>query len=157
MDLHGELKRHRKEHDEVLRFLTEFDGALARAAAESDRERCAGLAQLSKMEEKLAEIREHCREEEQSIESPFQLYLDDYALEDLQIEHKLLERHSHDFCAELTAVTAPPPTETLVRLGQRLGEQLRRHIAREEELLKQIEEGSAAEQRLFLRYIQPGE
>ena len=157
MDLHRELERHRKEHDEILRFLKEFDGALALAAAESDKERGAGLAQLSKMEEKLAEIRAHCREEEQGIESPLQIYLDDDALDDLHIEHQLLERHSHDFCAELTAVTAPPPTETLVRLGQRLLEQLRRHIAREEELLKQIEEGSTAEEKLFLRYTQPGE
>ena len=90
MDLHRELERHRKEHDEILRFLKEFDGALALATAESDKERGAGVAQLSKMEEKLAEIREHCREEEQSIESPFEMYLDDYALDDLHIEHQLL-------------------------------------------------------------------
>ncbi len=157
MDLHRRIDCYRKEHDQILHFLKEFDAALTRAAADSEKERRAGLAQLLEMEDKLAEIRQHCREEEQNVESPFQIYLDEFALEDLHTEHDLLERHSHDFCAELVAVTAPPPTETVVHLGRRLLEQIRLHIAREESLLKQIADGHAAEERLFLRYTQPGE
>lgn len=157
MDLHRQLEHYRKEHDHILLFLEEFDRALALAASETAQERRAGLAQLREMEEKLVGIRAHCHEEEQNVESPFQMYLDEFALEDLHTEHPLLERHSHDFCAELTVVTAPPPTGTLVHLGRRLLEQLRHHIAREECLLKQIEDGSTAEEKLFLRYTQPGE
>jgi hypothetical protein len=157
MDLHRNIEHYREEHQQILQLLKEFDGALTLAAADTEKERRAGLAQLLEMEDKLAEIREHCREEEQNVESPFQMYLDEFALEDLHTEHDLLERHSHDFCAELLAVTAPPPTETVVHLGRRLLEQLRFHIAREESLLKQIVDGHAAEEKLFLRYTQPGE
>lgn len=157
MNLRQQIEHFHKEHGEILRFLKEFEDALTLAAAESEKARRAGLAQLSKMEEKLAEIREHCREEEQNLESPFQMYLDHFALEDLHTEHEVLERRNHDFCVELTAVTAPPPTENLVNLGRRLLEHLRHHIAREESLLAQIADGNTAEEKVFLRYTQPGE
>jgi hemerythrin-like domain-containing protein len=157
MNLHQQIEHFHKEHDEILRFLKEFESALTLAGGESEKERRAGLAELGKMEQKLAEIREHCREEEQDLESPFQMYLGDFALEDLHTEHQILERRNHDFCAELTAATAPPPTENLVSLGRRLLEHLRHHIAREELLLAQIADGNAAEEKVFLRYTQPGE
>ncbi len=157
MDLPRQLEHYRKEHDEILRFLREFDETLTLASDEAEETRRLGLARLRGMEETLAGIREHCRAEEQNVESPFQIYLDDYALEDLHVEHLSLEKHSHDFCAELVAVTAPPPTEDLVRLGWQLVDELRRHIAREGGLLKQVADGRTAEEKIFLRYTQPGE
>ncbi len=157
MELHNQLKHFRKEHDEILHFLEEFGAALSLAGATEKETRRIGLEQLREMEAKLAEIREHCSEEEKNVESPFRLYLDDFALEDLHGEHEFLEQLSHAFCTELEIVTGPPPTEVLVRLGQQLLGELRQHIAREEGLLKQIADGSEAEEKVFLRYTQPGE
>ena len=157
MDLRIQLQRFRQEHDDILRFLREWEGALNLAASETIELRRKGLAQLIEMESKLAEIREHCHDEEESIDSPFQLYLDDAALEHLRQEHDLLDRLSEGFRSELRLLTTPPPAGELAGMGLRLLEQLRHHIAFEEGLLKQIEEGNAAEEKLFLRYSYPAE
>lgn len=157
MELHNQLKRFRKEHDEILHFLREFDAALSLAGETEKKNRRIGLERLREMEAKLVEIREHCSEEEKSVQSPFRLYLDDFALEDVHGEHEFLEQLSQAFCTELEIVTAPPPTEVLVRVGRQLLRELRQHIAREEGLLKQIADGNEAEEKLFLRYTQSGE
>jgi hypothetical protein len=157
MDLHNQLERYRKEHDEILRFLREFDAALKQAGETAIEQRRIGLEQLREIEGKLIEIRQHCSEEEKSVQSPFRLYLNDVELEDLQSEHQFLEQLSQSFCTELKILTSPPPTGVLVRLGRRLLEELRRHIAREEGMLIQIEENSQAEEKVFLRYSQSAE
>src|SRR5262249_44895647 len=105
----------------------------------------------------LGAIRERCSEEERCAQSPFRLYLDDFALEDLHSEHQFLEQLSHAFSAELEILSAPPPTEALIRLGRHLLWRLRQHIALEEGLLKQIADGHEAEERLSLRYTESAE
>jgi prefoldin subunit 5 len=157
MDLRNALERYRREHDEILRFLREFEAAVRLTGEKADEKRCQGLAQLRAMESRLAEIREHCREEEENLDSPFQLYLDDSAMEHLQQQHELLEQLMASFRGTLRTLITPPPTEELVGLGHGLLENLRRHIAFEEGLLKQIEDGNRAEEQLFLRYTQPAE
>ncbi len=157
MELRNQLQHFRQEHHEILRFLRDWDEALQLAASEKTDERRKGLAQLLEMENKLIEIREHCREEEHSVESPFQLYLDDGAFEQLRREHDLLEQLTEGYRSMLRLLTEPPPAQGLLRQGQRLLGQLRHHIAFEEGLLKQIEDGNAAQEKVFLRYTHSAE
>jgi hypothetical protein len=156
MEVKRQLERFHKEHDEILRFLVFAEEALKRAASEDREIRCQGLGELQELEGKLTEIREHCREEEENLESPFRLYLDDAALADLEEEHALLERLTDSFRTELK-LAAMPRTLELVRLGQQLLDHIRHHIAYEEGLLKQIKDGTEAEENLFLRYTQGAE
>ena len=157
MDLHSQLERFRKEHDDILRFLKSWEATLDLLASEDEDARCKALAELREMEKKLAGLREHCQEEEQIVESPFQIYLDDRALEQFRREHDVLEQLTEGYRAELKFVSTIPPTTQLLGLGRRLLEQLRHHIAYEEGLLKQIEDGNEAVEKLFLRYVQPAE
>ena len=157
MDLRNQLERFRKEHDDILRFLKDWEDALTLASSDDEPSRCRGLAELREMEQKVADIREHCREEERSVDSPFQIYLDDHALEHLRHEHDRLEQFADGYTSELKYLTTPPPTDQLVMLGRRLLDHLRHHIAYEEGLLKQIEEGNQAEEKVFLRYTQAAE
>lgn len=157
MEVRAQIERYRREHDEILRFLGVFEGVLTLAESKKVEDRRAGLAKLREMERKFVEIREHCAEEEQNLESPFQVYLDDSALETLHSEHDLLDELSLSFCSEVEVLTTPPPTQGLVGLGRQLAQKLYRHIAYEEGLLKQIGDGSEAEEKVYLRYTQPGE
>ena len=145
MDLRSRLDYFRKEHDEILAFLKDWENALQMAAHDSDEQRLKGLVELRKMENDLLGIREHCRDEERTVESPFQIYLDDASLARLAEEHELLRRLSNNFLRELTFATMFR-TDELVGLGRELLEQLRRHIALETTLLKQVEDGRAAEE-----------
>jgi hypothetical protein len=156
MNLHSELERFHKEHDEILRFLQVWEGALNLVARSEDSERCRGLTRLREMEEQVARIEDHCRAEEQSVESPYKLYLEDTELQRLEKEHELLARWSNDFHRELTFATVLR-TDEMLRLGRQLLEQLRHHIAFEEGLLKKIEDSRAAEDKMHLRYTQAGE
>ena len=156
MDLRSRLDYFRKEHDEILAFLKNWENALQMAAHDSDEQRLKGVVELRKMENDLLGIREHCREEERTVESPFQIYLDDASLARLAQEHELLRRLSNNFLRELTFATMLR-TDELVGLGTELLEQLRCHIAHETTLLKQIEDGRAAEEKVWLQYSQPAE
>ncbi len=157
MDLRYQLEFYRKEHDEILLFLKEWEDALNLAAGTGEAAPGQALQHLREMEPKLLEIRQHCREEEQNVESPSQIYLDDAALKRLRQEHETLEQLSDGYRGELKRLATPPPTDALVSMGRRLLAGLRRHIAYEEGLLKQIEEGSEAEENKFLPYTQPTE
>ncbi len=157
MDLRSQLDMYRKEHDDILRFLKEWEGALDLAASADDATRCKGLTQLAEMEKKLLEIRQHCREEEKNIDSPFQIHLDDNAFAQLAEDHALLDELSEGYRSELKSLTTPPPTNDLVGRGRHLLGELRRHIAFEEGLLKQIEDGNEAEEKMFLRYTHSAE
>jgi hemerythrin-like domain-containing protein len=145
MDLQLELERYRREHDQILRFLKEWEAALQGAASESDERRCQGLARLCELEPQLAAMVKHCEEEEKTLDSRFQLYLDEQAIEHLRREHAQLRELGRSYTHLLRILTATPPTRSLVDLGQQLVGQLRRHIAYEEGLLKQIEDGSTAQ------------
>jgi len=151
MDLRSRLDYFRKEHDEILHFLNDWKNALKMAGGDGDDERRKGLAELRRFENELLSIQEHCHAEERTVDSPFQIYLDDVSLTRLAQEHELLRQLSNDFLRELRFATLMRTNE-VVRLGNALLEQLRRHIAHEAALLEQIEEGRAAEEKLLLRY-----
>ena len=157
MQLRTEIDHFHQEHQGILDLLRDWEQALALAASEDKAERCRGLEQLRKMEPCIVEISQHCREEEQSADSVFRLYLDDASLQQLQAEHFLLEGFHQAYLEELRYVTTPPPSERLVNLGRKLVAQLRQHIGYEENLLKQIAQNAEAEENVFLRYTQPAE
>ncbi len=143
MNLRSELERFHKEHDDILRFLRGWESVLNLAASAEDSKRCEGLARLREMEEQVARIDDHCRAEEQSVESPYKLYLEDAELQRLKKEHELLAHWSNDFHRELTFATVLRSDE-MVRMGRQFLELLRHHIAYEEGLLKKIGESRAA-------------
>lgn len=143
MDLRSELAHFRADHDEILRFLQQWEVALNQAASPDVEQRRKGLADLVEMEPRLLALREHCREEERE-DARLQLYLDEEVFSQLRSEHELLERMTQAFRDELRVVTAPPPVDNLVARGRELLSRLRYHVAFEEGLLKQIEDGAAA-------------
>ncbi len=156
MELRSALQRFRKEHDDILRYLKLWEGALNRAASPEDPERRKGLLELREMEKQLEGIQEHCRAEEENVESPYNLYLENVDLQQLQKEHEELARCTSDFRMELRFATTLR-TEQMIQLGRHLLELLRHHIAYEEGLLKQVEDGQSAEDKLLLRYTQGAE
>lgn len=143
MELQTKIKRYRSEHDQTLRFLKQWEEAL-QAAARADQEfRNIGLARLCEMETQLTALVRHCEEEEQEFDAPSRHYLDDRAIEHLQDEHAQLQELTGSYKRLLRVLCTTPATRSLVELGQQLVAQLRRHIAYEEGLLKQIEDGQA--------------
>ena len=150
MDLRSRLDYLRNEHEEILRFLDDWEGTLKLAGHDLDEERLKSLSLLREAEQKLIAIQEHCHREERTAESPFPVYLDHTTMAQLAQEHERLRLLTNDFLRELTFATLLR-TDDLVRLGSELLEQLRKHIAYETGLLKQIETGNAAEEKLPAR------
>ena len=156
MDLRSQLQKYRQEHDEILRFLKVWENALNLAESQQDTERRRGLADLREMEKTFERIRQHSNEEEENLESPYGLYLEDGALQKLGEEHELLIRWNSDFCRELRFATIVR-TDEVVALGRQLLEMLRHHIVYEEGLLKQIQDEKDAEEKLLLKYTESAE
>jgi hemerythrin HHE cation binding domain-containing protein len=156
MEVHRQLDNVRKEHNEILQFLIACEYVLERASSEDWDVRCHSLEQLHEMDREFVEISEHCRREEEGVESPFELYLESKSLEELRREHSRLHRLISDFRRELMLATAPR-TADLVALGRKVITEVRKHIAEEEESLAQIEAGTAAEEKLLIRYSESAE
>jgi hypothetical protein len=150
MDLRSQLDKYRQEHEEVLRFLKVWEGALTLAGSGQDGERSKGLAELRGMEKRLERIRQHCDEEGEDAESPFVLYLPDAELKQIREEHEQLAHSSSDFQRELTYATTSRTTE-MVQSGRQLLAMLRQHLVHEEELLKRIQEAQGSEDALRLQ------
>jgi hypothetical protein len=132
-----ELETLHKEHEEILRFLTAWEGALAQAASEEFEICRRGLEQVQRMTGQIAEICEHCRREEEYSDSPL-LLVEEAARSRLRDEHAQLHRANYEFRRELEFTTASF-TGDLCRQGRHMLSTLRRHIAYEEGLLKQLE------------------
>lgn len=147
MTWRAKLSHFRDEHDDLLRSLQQWEEALKLVASEDCNARRVGLDALRLMEKELLELREHCHNEEHHFESPFKAYLDEKLMENLRREHELIERMTEGFRSELKILCTPPPTDSLVSRGHELLAQLRHHIAFEEGLLKQIEEGHLEEEK----------
>lgn len=145
MELQAKIKRYRSEHDQILRFLKQWEDALLEFARADELFRTKSLAQLSEMETQLTALVRHCEEEEQELDTRSKHFLDDRALEHLHGEHEQLRELTGNYKRLLRVLYATPPTRSLVELGQQLVAHLRRHIAYEEGLLKQIEDGQGRE------------
>lgn len=156
MDLRTQVTYFRKEHQDILTFLASWEHAVSQVASGQDAERLKGLADLRSMEPQLAAIEGHCRSEEKNVESPYSLYLEDAQLEELKKEHDQLRRFLQNVLFALRFATLAH-VEEVAQLGRELLQFVRSHIAYEEKLLAQIEQGRAAVKELELRYTEPGE
>jgi hypothetical protein len=137
MDLHRALQEAHEEHADILDFLNIWEEALQLAASEDCDVRCTALRQLQAMEGKIVEIWEHCHKEEDDPEEPLFRLASPPDRERLKDEHFQLYRDNYEFRREMEFTTSSF-TGDLVAKGQRLLEELRSHIAFEEELLRQL-------------------
>ncbi len=156
MDLLTELGRFHKEHREILNVIISWEQALNRVSSDRDEERRRGLTELRGVGNKMSAIQEHCRAEEQAVESPNRLYLGPVQFERLRDEHAELARLIQSAVSELRFANVDR-TEGILTRGRQLAEFLRQHIAYEEGLLTEIQEGRNAEEKLLLRYSEPAE
>lgn len=129
-----------KEHEEMAGFLTAFETALELSVSGDDETRSLGLARLREIVERSTHIRGSLSQDSEVMTSPVFLLVN--STERARLKQKLfhLERASYEFRKEL-AFTTTLSTEGLVEQGRQLEDMLRRQIAYEEELLREIEAG----------------
>jgi hypothetical protein len=138
MDPHQAFASAHIEHADILDFLDVWEDALKLIANSDCDTRCQGLRQLQAMEGKIAQICEHCHQEEEDPESPLFRFADAAERARLKDEHFRLYRANYEFRREMEFTTSSF-TDDLVLQGQRLLKALRDHIAVEEELLRRFE------------------
>lgn len=148
MDPNTQLQYFRKEHQDIRRFLEQFQSALDLIGGRQDEERRKGLDQIRELQADLQAIQHHCYSEERSLEAPYGAYLEAHQLETLRREHERLGRLTQDMVAEFQFATTNQ-TGSIFKLGQELTQFVRQHMAYEETLLAEIEHGLAAQARLL--------
>jgi hypothetical protein len=148
----------RKEHQDFLHFLGDWESALDVAASQDEQQVVLGLERLRALQPQLQALREHCASEELNIEAPYHAYLEQGQIEALRAEHQHMARLLSDLFSELRFATLYQ-TEPARAAGHRLAEFTRQHILFEEKLLAEIEKKLAqeAEENLLLRYTQAPE
>ncbi|MDE3136374.1 MAG: hemerythrin domain-containing protein [Acidobacteriota bacterium] len=158
MDVGTRLEYLRKEHQDFLHFLEEWDQVLTQTASKDSEECVRGLNRLREMQPNMKALRGHCSSEERNVEGPYREYLEKGQLERLKKEHNDLSRLLEDMFSELRFATLYQ-TERAIGASHEVSELARRHIQFEEELLQEIERKLAeeAEQKLLLRYTQSPE
>ncbi len=156
MNLQIELAYLHKEHRDILNLIISWERSLNRLISERDEERRRGLAELREMGSKILAIQKHCRAEEEAVESPNRLYLGSTQFERLHDEHADLARLIQGVVSELRFANVDR-TEEILTCGRQLAEFLRQHIAYEEGLLTEIQEGHNAEEKLLLKYSESAE
>jgi hypothetical protein len=158
MDVVTRVDYFRKEHQDFLRFLGEWESALDVTASQDEHEVVPALERLRALQPQLQALREHCSSEERNIEGPYHTYLEQGQIEALRAEHQHLARLLSDLFSELRFATLYQ-TERARAAGDRLAEFTRQHILFEEKLLAEIEIKLAqeAEEKLLLRYTQAPE
>ncbi len=143
MDPKTHLQYFRKEHQDIYRLLGQFGAALDLIHSHEDELRRKGIGKLRELQAELQAVQHHCDSEERSLESPYDAYLKRHQLETLRQEHERLGRLTQDIVGELQFVTTNQTDNIFVR-GQQWVEFVRQHIAFEETLLMEIENGLAA-------------
>ncbi len=138
MELHWAFEAIHTEHADILEFLNLWGDALNEMASDDCDTRWAGLRRLQAMEEKIAEVCEHCRQEEEDPESPLFRFAQAADRGRMKDEHFRLCRANYEFRREMEFTTSSF-TGDLVLQGQRLLTALRGHIAYEEGLLRRFE------------------
>lgn len=143
MDPKTQLQYFRKEHQDIYRLLGQFGAALDLIQSQQDELRRKGIGKLRELQADLQAVQHHCDSEERSLESPYDAYLKRHQLETLRQEHQRLGRLTQDIVAELQFATTNQTNSIFVR-GQQWIQFVRQHIAFEETLLMEIENGLAA-------------
>lgn len=158
MDVGTRIDYFRKEHQDFLRFLEDWDREMKLTASEDPEQCVLGLNRLREMQPKLKTIKAHCSSEESNVEGPYREHLAEGQLERLRKEHRDLSRMLENLFVELRFATLYE-TERTLAVGRETAALARRHIQFEEELLAEIEQKLAeeAEQKLLLRYTQAPE
>jgi hemerythrin-like domain-containing protein len=158
MDVTTRLDYFRKEHEDFLRFLEEWERALETTASKNPETVVKGLNRLRELQANLKAIENHCSSEERNVEGSCDEYLDEEKLEQLKKEHMELRRLVADLFSELRFATLYE-TEQAVATGREVAGFTRRHIQFEEKLLEAIEQklSEEAEEKLLLRYTQAPE
>ena len=158
MDVGKDLDYFRKERQDVLRFLDDWDLALDLIASDDNRKNLQGLDRLRALEPGLQTIQAHCASEEHTVEEPFHTYLEKGQIEALRTEHEELTRLLGNLFTELRFATLGQTSRTAIA-GRRVSEFIRHHLQFEETLLAEIEEKLAreAEEKMLLRYTQSPE
>jgi hypothetical protein len=142
MDPLTRLDYFRKEHLDILRFLEKWEGAIHLIGSKDDEQRSQALGELREMESALQAIRNHCSSEERNLETPCRAYLKKEQFQTLANEHQELGRRVQDLLLDLRFATMDQ-LDNIAGLGRQLSDFVRRHIAYEETLLNEIEEGLA--------------
>jgi hemerythrin-like domain-containing protein len=143
MDPKTQLQYFRKEHQDIYRLLGQFGAALDLIESQQDELRRKGIGKLRELQADLQAVQHHCESEERSLESPYDAYLKRHQLETLRQEHERLGRLTQDIVAELQFATTNQTDNIFVR-GQQWIQFVRQHIAFEETLLMEIENGLTA-------------
>jgi hemerythrin-like domain-containing protein len=158
MDIATRMEYLRKEHQDIVHFLEEWDEVLAQTASKDPEECVRGLNHLRELQPNMKALRGHCSTEERNVEGPYREYLEEGQLEQLKKEHRDLSRMLEDLFTELRFATLYQ-TERAISAGREVSALARRHIQFEEELLGEIERklSEEAEQKLLLRYTQSPE
>lgn len=146
MDPKTQLQYFRKEHEDIYRLLGQFGAALDLVQSEQDELRRKGIGKLRELQPDLQAIQHHCYSEERGLESPYDAYLKKHQLETLRQEHERLGRLTQGIVAELQFATTNQ-TENILVFGRQWAQFVRQHIAFEEALLMEIENGLAAQGR----------
>lgn len=158
MDVATRLDYLRKEHQDFLHFLEEWDEVLKRTASKDSEECVRGLNHLRELQPNMKALRNHCTTEESNVEGPYRGYLEKGQLEKLKKEHRDLSRMLEDLFTELRFATLYQ-TDRAINAGREVAVFARQHIQFEEELLAEIERklSEEAEEKLLLRYTQAPE
>lgn len=112
--------------------------ALGLAAGADAGLRRLGLSRLRDFNHVLRDLQRHFEEQDRDLDSIFEEHLDWIGLKHLCDKHSLLHRWSNGFQRELRFATSLGGDE-VVRQGRKLLDQIRHHMAFEEELMKGIE------------------
>jgi hypothetical protein len=158
MDVGTLLDYLRKEHQDFLHFLEEWDKVLDQTASKDPEESVRGLTRLREMQSNMKALRAHCSAEERNVEGPYREYLEKGQLDKLTAEHHDLSRLLENMFSELRFATLYQ-TERAIDAGHEVAALARSHIQFEEELLQEIERklSQEAEEKLLLRYTQSPE
>lgn len=158
MDVSTRLDYFRKEHQDFLRFLEEWERTLETlGSADPDSIRKA-LSRLREMQPNLKAIESHCSSEEMNVADPYRNFLEKGQLEQLKKEHLDLSRMVTDMLSELRFATLYE-TARARSAGHELAGFVRRHMRFEEKLLEEIDDklSEEAEEKVLLRYTQAPE
>ena len=128
-----------KEHLEIARLAEKIADALALASKQDFPSRQQGLAGLRAMREGLLGVLQHCHSEEGILESDFHHYLDAKQYERLKSQHQSIARTTASLLRELPYMTADFVAD-LCGPGRELLEELREHIAFEQDMLWRVED-----------------
>jgi len=127
-----------REHLELLRLADKLAGALALAAKPDFESRLQGLTELRASQHGLLGVRQHCGSEDGILESDFHHYLDPEQYLRLCTQHSVISRLVTILLRELPYATADSVPE-LYEPGLELLDQLREHIAFEEDMIWHVE------------------